>query len=1098
MSTIVTNWEARTTSMATPTSIPVFPPDLSLPFPRLLDFHRKHNPDHVYAMWLSSKTGTVEKVSWREMGRAMHRIAHVVRPGRTGEDGRVVAIIANTDTLLYVAIHLGLMKAGYVPFPISPRNSVPAIANLLKKTNCHHVVTNLTTLGPLVAAAATQLKAEDHEVSIDDIPSLQTAFPLLSNEKQEDPFQEYPEPEHFDVNDVALYLHSSGTTSLPKPIAQSHARMTDWCRLSAIYDSAHRWKDWSRPFGAMAVPPFHTMGIIGLLSMPFVAGIPVALFEPMYPAPPITPTPVTTLKAMEGTNSLILFLVPVFLEVWANQPAAVDYLVTTDQIWFGGGPLSDDIGKFLVSKGCNIYSFWGTTETGVTSLAYTEGRKGPLEYGWFEHDPRCKFVYEERGEGLYELIFTPSEIHKPSVINLPEIQGYATGDLWKPHPTNPNLWKIVGRTDDLIVLSTGEKMLPILTEGALVASPYVNGVALFGRQRPQIGVLIEPRSEHAVDLTDANAVAALRDAIWPTLEAANSLAPEFGRVVKEMIVFTSPEKPMMRAVKGNVMRQATINLYQKEIDDAYVALERGTAGQDVTVPSSWTDADVRSWLWEYIAETQPGVSLPEDSDLFALGFDSLSATTLRSRIINALRTSGHDDVTTSITSTWVYERPTINQIVHGLVNLVSSMSEAASHSKAIAMADMVKKYTADLPSAAESGKAREGKHVVLLTGSTGGLGSQILSILVEDKRVDKIYALNRPSSKASVYERQKIAFEERKLSLAALESETLKVTYLEGDLAAEHLGLDTNVFREVQSSATIIIHSAGILNFNYSLSSFESQVRGTHNLAKLALSSLNARQIRFLYTSSISVSRNWTDGQDFPESVLSLEEAGWSKDDSQWQGSGYGESKFVAEQVLARASELGLHTTSFRIGQISGSEDAGAWTTTDWVPILAKSSLKIGLPKLNGVVSWLPVNVVAQSILDVAFNDGSFEPALNLVHTSPVPWNAVMSWLADAMKDAGLGAVPLVPYSEWIQALEARSHSPSQADISDVPAIKLLDFFHSFRDQTSAEGVHEAGGAATMSTEKAQAVSDALRSASPLSNEAVASWVGYWKSKELF
>lgn len=38
--------------------------------------------------------------------------------------------------------------------------------------------------------------------------------------------------------------------------------------------------------------------------------------------------------------------------------------------------------------------------------------------------------------------------------------GYATSDLLSPHPSKPGLWKVVGRTDDQIMHSTGEKTNP--------------------------------------------------------------------------------------------------------------------------------------------------------------------------------------------------------------------------------------------------------------------------------------------------------------------------------------------------------------------------------------------------------------------------------------------------------------------------------------------------------------------------------------------------------------------------------------------------------------------------------------------------------------
>jgi hypothetical protein len=70
------------------------------------------------------------------------------------------------------------------------------------------------------------------------------------------------------------------------------------------------------------------------------------------------------------------------------------------------------------------------------------------------------------------------------------------------------------RVSRLMSTSTGEKMLPILTEGALLANPYVDGVAMFGRQRTHTGLLVEPRAEYSVDPNDATAIAALRSSIW--------------------------------------------------------------------------------------------------------------------------------------------------------------------------------------------------------------------------------------------------------------------------------------------------------------------------------------------------------------------------------------------------------------------------------------------------------------------------------------------------------------------------------------------------------------------------------------------------------
>ena len=63
-------------------------------------------------------------------------------------------------------------------------------------------------------------------------------------------------------------------------------------------------------------------------------------------------------------------------------------------------------------------------------------------------------------------------------------------------------------------------------------------------------------------LPTLNVVAPFR----PVVEEANKDAPNFSRVFKEMILVTSPDKPMLRAGKGTVTKRATIKLYEHEID----------------------------------------------------------------------------------------------------------------------------------------------------------------------------------------------------------------------------------------------------------------------------------------------------------------------------------------------------------------------------------------------------------------------------------------------------------------------------------------------------------------------------------------------------
>lgn len=69
---------------------------------------------------------------------------------------------------------------------------------------------------------------------------------------------------------------------------------------------------------------------------------------------------------------------------------------------------------------------------------------------------------------------------------------FAVGDLLERHPTDPLRWKVFGRKDDQIVLSTGENINPLPIEGVLAHDPLIASAVMFGRHRIYPGVLVEP------------------------------------------------------------------------------------------------------------------------------------------------------------------------------------------------------------------------------------------------------------------------------------------------------------------------------------------------------------------------------------------------------------------------------------------------------------------------------------------------------------------------------------------------------------------------------------------------------------------------------
>jgi acyl-coenzyme A synthetase/AMP-(fatty) acid ligase len=122
---------------------------------------------------------------------------------------------------------------------MSPRNTAEATIKLLKETSCHRLLVTGTTLKPLIDQVRAKLASSDPDfvVSIEEVPPLLEIYPKLGHEKEEDPFEPYPAGPRPSLDDICIYLHSSGSTGLPKTIPQTFWTIAHWSsfRSSACY-----------------------------------------------------------------------------------------------------------------------------------------------------------------------------------------------------------------------------------------------------------------------------------------------------------------------------------------------------------------------------------------------------------------------------------------------------------------------------------------------------------------------------------------------------------------------------------------------------------------------------------------------------------------------------------------------------------------------------------------------------------------------------------------------------------------------------------------------------------------------------------------------
>ncbi|KAL8722185.1 MAG: hypothetical protein Q9225_001281 [Loekoesia sp. 1 TL-2023] len=220
---------------------------------------------------------------------------------------------------------------------------------------------------------------------------------------------------------------------------------------------------------------------------------------------------------------------------------------------------------------------------------------------------------------------------------------------------------------------------------------------------------------------------------------------------------------------------------------------------------------------------------------------------------------------------------------------------------------------------------------------------------------------------------------------------------------------------------------------------------------------------------------------------------------------GYARSKLVGEHIVRNAARVGARSYTLRIGQVVGDMQHGVWNDKDFIPMMIRSALTLKtLPNLQERCSWLPVDTLATTILELAVTHvmgpkhkpcafcDFFESPSNHSNEASVLYNIVnpytFSW-EDLLKELHASGLEFttVTFPEWLQML--RDSAAKGDDESRNPAVKLVDYFgKTYRGEESSPG-----GDVTFDTVRAQRDSAALMSAPRLFEEGhVRKFLGQW------
>ena len=826
------------------------------------------------------------------------------------------------------------------------------------------------------------------------------------------------------------------------------------------------------------------------------AGLIINVLGPVYSGHKIIlPPPGPLLNADDAislintTRATVAMLPPSTLDEIGKRPDLSETLTSLKHVMAAGGVVTKAAGDAIINK-THMLNILGTTEFG----AFCQIPVDSEDWAYIHFSPNAGIEFRPYSGEEHELVVVRDERlerYQACFETFPELQELSSHDLFVKHPSKPNLWLYRGRSDDVIGFLNGEKTNPVSMESLISGRPEVQNALVVGQGRFEAALLIEPSSSHDLSVEER---AALIESLWPTIEEANSQCPAFAKISKSHILFTTTKKPLSRASKGTVQRRFSIANYAAEIDALYTDADR-LRGRDIQLDLDIND--LQGSILSCLTLTTGIKDLNVDEDFFARGMDSLQV--IQTARVLRLGLENVNFKVDGLAPSTIYLNPSVTKLTAAIDSLRRECQvsmEAFEKRRVGAMSTALKRFSA-------MSKAREKQNrtstavprVVALTGSTGTLGSYLLDGLLSHKAISKIYCLNRS---LDAEQKQKRVNQTHGLST---EWDDRRVVFLTANLAERDLGLGHERYVELVETTELIIHNAWQVDFNLSLSSFEQvHIQGVRNLIDYSLHSNH--QARIFFISSISAVMNWPAQHKgaVPEKVFD--------DFSIPPAMGYGESKYIAERLLAIANtNCHVPVSICRVGQIAGparSSSKGMWNKQEWLPSLIQSSRHLGvLPDSLGKleeVDWIPIDLLRGILVDLALlplsrsSSGSSTTTttsptvFHAVNPSSTTWSALLPHIQSAMSPQP----QIVPLETWISTLRAKSAAASsltqqQDDLTTNPALRLIDFYQDMM----LTGMHDPV-APRLETVKTTEASPALRDVGPVRAEWMTRWMVQW------
>jgi amino acid adenylation domain-containing protein/thioester reductase-like protein len=854
---------------------------------------------------------------------------------------------------------LGVLKAGGAYIPLDPSYPADRIAFTIEDSSLPIVITKKAQLENLPPAAA-------------QIIVLENEWETINQYSNENPISNVA------ADNVAYTIYTSGSTGKPKGVQVLHRTVVNLLE-------------------SMRLEPGLTAQdtILAVITISFDMSIP-EIFLPLGVGAKIV-----VANAQEVSDGLLLAqaIEKSGATVMQATPATWRLLLATGwngnqqlKILCGGEAMTRNLADQLLERSASLWNMYGPTETTVYSAVYqVQPGSDTISIGHpvantqiYMIDQRCRrqgdvLKQVEIGQSgelhiggdglargyLNRLEMTDERFVPDPFSTKPGARLYKTGDLARFLPDG-NI-QYIGRIDNQVKIRGYRVELGDI-EAAISRYPNIKDVAVIARE-DNAGE--KQLVAYFVSKNNAELLSDLRNHLKEKL-------PEYMVPAVFVMMDQFPLTP-----NGKVDRRALPAPSNERpiLDELFVAPRNAV---EQSLASIWSQG---------LGINVIGIN----DDFFDLGGHSL--------LVAQMMTQVGETFQVVLPLSCLFKAPTIAGLAQAIIGAQQQHDELLPPDESDLLADIILS-----PSILAENGSSEPQNI-LLTGATGFLGAFLLDELLQSTSAN-IYCLIRSSSLEVA--QQKL---QRNLERYSLTSSTQshRVIPLLGDLSQPLLGLSEVQFHKLASQIDLIYHNGAYVNLVYPYAALrEANVQGTQEVLRLA-GQIKVKPVHFISTLDVFQSNyhsqlaQLSEDDEFPVNAI--------------PGSGYAQSKWVAEKLVKAAHERGIPTCIYRPGMIIGHSQTGFSNTEDAIGRLIKGLIQLGsAPALSLPMHLTPVDYVSKAIVKLSYDQSSWGKSFHLSNPESISLVQLVDYIKSLQYE-----IQYADYDQWLAQLTKLAISQENA-----------------------------------------------------------------------